>query len=757
MRLRNAGWLSLAVAAGVVLSCRQGSLSGGAPVTSVSRAGVAPVVHVPPLAEPLRPEDQLWRRSVAEQRWAQAAQLFDQQHPHPTAPELRYVRARIASELGQHERVIDLLNGLEVQFPGFDAEIAKLRARSQAEVGPFDAAAHYFARVDSVEGWLMTAKVWRKTNDLERALSAVESAFRLPEKKSVAKQAEIRALRAELLRAKGQLSLAQSDYLWLALEAPTQPQAADAVQKLSTSKPPRTLSKLERFRRVEAFSGAALLDAALEEVQHMSAAPGVAPAPVAVKRALAWAYYKSRANYLKAAELFAECARLDQTNPSQDLFYSARALSRAHKGELAIVRYQELQRRYPGSPQAVTAQKMTARLWYAMGEWRKAVVAFDAFLSRHASNKRRAQDVHEARHERSLALLALADAKAIPALRELVSAERNERQRALLTHLLAVGLQQQGSRAEAVTLYKQVMSDLPLSFPALVSAARLRELGEVVPPQLAPPDPEDMAAPPPLDVNLPPKVSTLVSLGLDLDAESELVAQSTAFFAQFAPRTGEAACAAFGQLSTAKERYRRGAAVIRERAVQRAMSPGTRWAWDCLYPRPYSPLVQEIEARNGLPADVVYAVMRQESAFQPRVQSAASAFGLMQLIEPTAKRMAQDLGLPYEKEMLSSPSYNIELGASYLAKLMRMFDGHLAIAAAGYNAGPTAASRWLSTARGLPLDLFVARIPYDETRTYVQRVVANWARYRYASGGEAAIPELSLTLPDPKPLAADVY
>jgi soluble lytic murein transglycosylase len=757
--VRHVVGLALVVALmGSAASCRQGSLTGGAPVTSVSRSGAAPLVNVLLPAQPARPEDAAWRRAVSEQRWEQAALLFDQQQPHPTTPEFRYVRARIASELAQHEVVVDLLNGIEPQLPGFESEIARLRASARAEVGPFDAAAHYFARADTVDGWMRTAKIWRKANAPDRALSAVESAWRLLDHKSATKEAEVRSLRAELLQIAGKPSLAERDYLWLALEGATSNYATAAVHALATAVPPRPLSKPERFRRLEAFSAAGKIDAVLEETQHMKVAPGTSPPPIALKRALAWAYYKSRADYLKAAELFAECARLDSTDPSSDLFFSARSLSRAHQDELAIVRYQELLRRYPGSSHAVTAQKLIGRLWYSLGEWRKAVASHDTFSSRYGRNKRRIKDLEEARFERALSLLALSDARAVPALRDLVAEDHNgDRERALLMELLALAHQQQGARSDAVALYKQVIAELPLSFPALMAAARLRQLGESVPGELAPPDAEDLSLPPPLVVTLPPKVNLLVNLGLDLDAEAELSAQSVTFLAPFAPRTGEAACAAFGQLTTAKERFRRGSAIIRERAVQRAISPGTRWAWDCLYPRPYAPLVEEVETRNGIPSGMVYAVMRQESAFQPTVQSSAAAFGLMQLIEPTAKRMASDLNLPYSKEALLTPGYNVELGAAYLAKLLRLFDGQLALAAAGYNAGPNAAARWLKTSGGLTLDLFVARIPYDETRTYVQRVVGNWARYSYLRGGEKAIPEISLELPASKTLAPDVY
>ena len=90
---------------------------------------------------------------------------------------------------------------------------------------------------------------------------------------------------------------------------------------------------------------------------------------------------------------------------------------------------------------------------------------------------------------------------------------------------------------------------------------------------------------------------------------------------------------------------------------------------------------------------------------------------------------------------------NIQLGAYYLAKLLRTFGGSAALAVGAYNAGPVAMSRWLESGETLPLDLFVARIPYSETRTYVRRVLGNLARYQYLTSPDGAIPTLSLELP----------
>jgi soluble lytic murein transglycosylase len=176
-----------------------------------------------------------------------------------------------------------------------------------------------------------------------------------------------------------------------------------------------------------------------------------------------------------------------------------------------------------------------------------------------------------------------------------------------------------------------------------------------------------------------------------------------------------------------------------------------------MYPRPYASFVEAVERQHQLPRHLVYAVMRQESAFRPDVVSPASAVGLMQLIPRTGKAAAGELGLEYRSELLVSPPYNIQLGAYYLGKVLQRFGGNPALAAASYNAGPSAVSRWLEKGEKLPLDVFVARIPYQETRLYVNLVMGNLAHYAFLEGGDAAVPQLDLALPQGLRATADDY
>jgi soluble lytic murein transglycosylase len=150
-------------------------------------------------------------------------------------------------------------------------------------------------------------------------------------------------------------------------------------------------------------------------------------------------------------------------------------------------------------------------------------------------------------------------------------------------------------------------------------------------------------------------------------------------------------------------------------------------------------------------------VMRQESEFHPDARSWVGATGLMQLMPHTAERAAAELGVKYQPERLGQASYNLQLGAFYLGKLLKTFDQRVVLAVAAYNAGPPAVARWLEGSRNLAPDLWVARIPYRETREYVQRVTENWARYQYLSDGKGAAQELSFALPARVRLDASAY
>jgi soluble lytic murein transglycosylase len=178
-----------------------------------------------------------------------------------------------------------------------------------------------------------------------------------------------------------------------------------------------------------------------------------------------------------------------------------------------------------------------------------------------------------------------------------------------------------------------------------------------------------------------------------------------------------------------------------------APGPRNRWAWDCAYPRPHKGSIRDREDSAKLPPDLLWAVMRQESAFDEEVVSPARAVGLLQLMPETAKAVASGAGLPHEEAWLVRADHNIALGALYMRDLLDKLGGNVSLAAGAYNAGPDAINRWQSHAKGETLDIFVETIPFLETRGYVVRVMGNLARYGYLDRGEAGVPAIAL---DPK-------
>jgi soluble lytic murein transglycosylase len=145
-------------------------------------------------------------------------------------------------------------------------------------------------------------------------------------------------------------------------------------------------------------------------------------------------------------------------------------------------------------------------------------------------------------------------------------------------------------------------------------------------------------------------------------------------------------------------------------------------------------------------ASLAYAVMRQESNFDPEAISQAHAVGLMQLLPETAAAISSTRHLAYDDGRLTVPEVNILLGVLYLEDLRTRFDDRLALTVAAYNAGEDAILRWLGRAGGMDLDVFVERIPFSETRTYVARVMGNFARYEYLRKGEAGVPNVALAM-----------
>lgn len=148
-----------------------------------------------------------------------------------------------------------------------------------------------------------------------------------------------------------------------------------------------------------------------------------------------------------------------------------------------------------------------------------------------------------------------------------------------------------------------------------------------------------------------------------------------------------------------------------------------------IYPRFFLPMVKTEAGLYAVDPYFVYAVMRQESTFNPGIISPAGAIGLMQIMPGTGKTIAREQKVPFTPDSLFRPAVNIKFGAYYLSRLLDQFNENEILALASYNAGPTNAMGWYLRNKEKDLDLFVEDIDFSETRNYVKKVLGNYWFY----------------------------
>ena len=161
----------------------------------------------------------------------------------------------------------------------------------------------------------------------------------------------------------------------------------------------------------------------------------------------------------------------------------------------------------------------------------------------------------------------------------------------------------------------------------------------------------------------------------------------------------------------------------------------SRALFELAYPRGYADVVTSGASDAEVPSALVFGLIREESSFAPSAVSIAHAYGLMQLIRPTARRLARPLGLASDPAALLRPDVNVRLGTRYLGELHDHYAAGPEVVPAAYNAGQGAVDRWLRERGDTSLDEFVETIPYAETRGYTRRVIQSWGIYAFLDTG----------------------
>lgn len=220
----------------------------------------------------------------------------------------------------------------------------------------------------------------------------------------------------------------------------------------------------------------------------------------------------------------------------------------------------------------------------------------------------------------------------------------------------------------------------------------------------------------------------------------------------------------------ANQEWAYGYDMLPQLARPQAVQLAARWGWHdqaimtaaqlrlfndytLLYPQPFDREVRAAAELSKLPRELIYGVMRQESLYRTDAVSSAGARGLLQMVPDTARRTARAWQQPKPSDdALFDPNVAIVLGAAQIRTLLDRFGGQTVVALAAYNAGPNAAGRWIPP-QPVEADVWIENIPYNETRTYVQRILWHNLVFNWLKSGEPQKAEGWLVAVGPLPAA----
>jgi soluble lytic murein transglycosylase len=625
-----------------------------------------------------------------------------------------------ARSAGRTDEAVARFAAVEAAAPLVGDHAARLGLETRAEAGRaaevLEASAPFAARYPDSP---LRARVARLRGDAAAAVG--EGALARTAWREALGGADPGADRAELLLAlarseesAGDLAAARADYLAAWNAAPGSSPSAAAEEALAALEARGALARVatEWAEHGDALLEAGLHDAAVESYERALALPGERTARSAWQRQRAFALFRGR-RYPEAVRAF-EGLGAD----AEARFWRARAVARSGDLPGAIAAFEALGSE--PSPFSDRALLLAATLLEDDAAKQERAAVHYAAVAAGADDGAIARDARW-----RLGWLRYRSGRAGEAAEELgrLADEEPDPLDALRARYFALRARERSEGRSALAgSYAALAREYPLSYYGW--RAGLRSGAEAGMPAQSP------AAPlgaPTLPGTAVARIEILLEAGLAEEADAEIAALASSArgdpervaLARLASSAGNA------QLATELVASGRGA------ELARGPVPGREEIWRLAWPRAYAAEVEPVAGADGVPPELVYAIMREESGFRPRALSPVGARGLLQLMPETGARVAAELGLePPDPDALYEPALNVRLGTRLLGGLLREFEGRLPAAIGGYNAGAAAVRRWLAGAGALAEDEWVEAIPYDETRAYVRRVLRSLHAYR---------------------------
>ncbi len=430
--------------------------------------------------------------------------------------------------------------------------------------------------------------------------------------------------------------------------------------------------------------------------------------------------YEQAARMLEQARRYAPGA----VQAEQAWFYASRAQGRMDQDDRAIRSHLQMVKNHPKGQHAPRALYYAGWLELNQGRCQRALPVLERVLHEYPESK-------WAKNARwSIAWCQLQDKQWKPAIETLATQTKETKPALAGRALYWTGVAQLalGLKSQAQKTFKQTIRRFPLTWYSLLARARLGKHA----PRL--PRPKQARKPPRVKSNLLARAAELCRADLGELAVVLLRHGEKDYLEKHRSR---------GELLALLNAYRRAGdfhrpwyltLTHRTSDLRRLPARATRAIWDHSYPPCERDRLKKYAGGDLAFVLFLQAIMRTESGFDPLALSVANARGLLQMIPPTTRIVARELGLRYADERLFEPGFNIQTAAWYIGRLVKKFRRQWPLAAGAYNGGAPAMMKWCKENGSLPLDAFVEAIPWTESRRYTKRVTEAFARYAYLNG-----------------------
>lgn len=591
---------------------------------------------------------------------------------------------------------------------------------------------------------LELGKVLQRTNRLDQARTPLQAALSAPDSSTA--QAARLAL-AEVDEESGDIHAAYAGFMQVrrsaigSAAARTAKQRALALRAQHPELAPEGTDRLDDARLLLAEHDYAAVERAAEDLQEHP--DGVDPADTLRLRADAL-YGQGQAEGAVATlrELVDHYPSSAAAPPA--LFRLASIRWNRDNDAAALQAFDEFRSRYPGDPQADEVLYAVGRIHEGAGRTGAAITTYTELVRSHPGSKL----AGEAQWRVGWIRYGARDwPGAVASFEQLASVDVSTPQRNGARYWQARALERDARAGQAKTLYQQIVAETPTDYYAMWAQQRLE--GGL---------PESMRLPP---IGMEAGMLAAVEEDAPQTPPAEPMTQGAAAGpdAFHLARAAELKAAgpkelARDELATIERQNQNDTAILRyllhayqgvdgyANAVRLLRRLGdsadlpTAERERFLYPPAFWTIVRRAADANGVDPFLVEAVMRQESLFDPAARSPADAWGLMQLLPSTARRVATTSGdPPVDPTDLTRPETNIQLGVRYLRTLLDRFGDDPLKAVAAYNGGEASVEKWERRFPDLEGDEFVESISFRETRDYVKRVVTNYRAYRQIYSG----------------------